>query len=198
MTGSRFRSDWTDERRETARRLFERGVSASQIAEALGGGVSRNAVIGMLARMGARRTASAVAATLQQAPKHRPRLPTHGGGAATKTVGKVRHEIARVAPALIAAPGAPAPPPEAPHASASPWLPLLALPPHACTYPGRDAPAGAPGRSLFGGLALEDGAAVYCPHHARLCRSSASPETAGRLARVAGVDGDIVVRRRAA
>jgi len=42
---------WTDERIDTLRRLWEQGITASQIAETLGG-VSRNAVIGKAHRLG--------------------------------------------------------------------------------------------------------------------------------------------------
>lgn len=46
---------WTDERRQTAFTLWDAGQSAQQIAEALGG-VSRNAVLGVLHRAGKTRT----------------------------------------------------------------------------------------------------------------------------------------------
>jgi len=43
---------WTDERIELLRRSWESGMTASQIAETLGEGVSRNAVIGKAHRLG--------------------------------------------------------------------------------------------------------------------------------------------------
>ena len=43
---------WTDERIETLKTMWEAGQTASQIAEALGEGVSRNAVIGKAHRLG--------------------------------------------------------------------------------------------------------------------------------------------------
>ncbi|MGL4543740.1 MAG: GcrA family cell cycle regulator [Polymorphobacter sp.] len=43
---------WTDERIETLRKGWEGGKTASQIAEELGEGVSRNAVIGKAHRLG--------------------------------------------------------------------------------------------------------------------------------------------------
>lgn len=44
---------WTDERAALAKKLWTvDGYSASQIAKALGGGISRNGVIGKLSRMG--------------------------------------------------------------------------------------------------------------------------------------------------
>ena len=42
---------WTDERIEQLRNMWEKGLTASQIADELGG-VSRNAVIGKLSRLG--------------------------------------------------------------------------------------------------------------------------------------------------
>ncbi len=43
---------WTDDRVATLAKLWGEGLSASQIAAALGGGVTRNAVIGKVHRLG--------------------------------------------------------------------------------------------------------------------------------------------------
>ena len=43
---------WTDERIDQLKELWERGLTASQIAEKLAGGISRNAVIGKAHRLG--------------------------------------------------------------------------------------------------------------------------------------------------
>lgn len=43
---------WTDDRVELLSKLWGEGLSASQIAAALGGGVTRNAVIGKVHRLG--------------------------------------------------------------------------------------------------------------------------------------------------
>lgn len=45
-------SAWTPERRADLAKLCEEGLSASQIAARLGGGITRNAVISMIARSG--------------------------------------------------------------------------------------------------------------------------------------------------
>lgn len=45
-------SPWTDERMETLKRLHADGLSCSQIAKELGGGLTRNAVIGKVHRLG--------------------------------------------------------------------------------------------------------------------------------------------------
>ena len=44
--------DWNTEAVEKLKELVQLGYSASQIAKAFGGGVSRNAVIGKVQRMG--------------------------------------------------------------------------------------------------------------------------------------------------
>ena len=43
---------WTDDRVELLKKLWAEGLSASQIAAKLAGGVTRNAVIGKVHRMG--------------------------------------------------------------------------------------------------------------------------------------------------
>lgn len=43
---------WTDERIDQLKQLWEKGLTASQIAEKLAGGISRNAVIGKAHRLG--------------------------------------------------------------------------------------------------------------------------------------------------
>ena len=43
---------WTDDRVESLRKLWLDGLSASQIAKHLGGGLTRNAVIGKVHRLG--------------------------------------------------------------------------------------------------------------------------------------------------
>ncbi|WP_298430008.1 GcrA family cell cycle regulator [uncultured Jannaschia sp.] len=71
---------WTDERVETLKRMWGEGASASQIAKELGG-VTRNAVIGKVHRLGLsnRQTADeakAEAAPAKPAPKAKPKPDT--------------------------------------------------------------------------------------------------------------------------
>lgn len=47
--------DWSEERAERAKQLFLAGSSGSEIAAELGGGLTRSAVMGKLARMGVKR-----------------------------------------------------------------------------------------------------------------------------------------------
>ena len=63
---------WTDERVETLKKMWGEGQSASQIAKELGG-VTRNAVIGKVHRLGlSNRAGSSTAATAKAAPKEKP------------------------------------------------------------------------------------------------------------------------------
>lgn len=85
---------WTDERVETLKKMWGEGQSASQIAKELGG-VTRNAVIGKVHRLGLSNRAGAV------------------GAAPTKTTPKEKPEVAakpaaKPAPKAKAAPAAPA------------------------------------------------------------------------------------------
>ena len=64
---------WTDERIDQLKQMWERGMTASQIAEELGG-VSRNAVIGKAHRLGLQARPSPVKAT-DPAPKAAPAQP---------------------------------------------------------------------------------------------------------------------------
>src|ERR1017187_10011169 len=52
MTIRNYNSAWTDERVATAVNMWQDGPSASLIADTLGAGLSRNAVIGKIHRMG--------------------------------------------------------------------------------------------------------------------------------------------------
>ena len=62
---------WTDERVELLRKLWQDGLSASQIAGELGNGITRNAVIGKVHRLGmsGRVKPPSAATALPRAPK---------------------------------------------------------------------------------------------------------------------------------
>ena len=114
---------WTDERIDQLKGMWERGLTASQIADELGG-VSRNAVIGKAHRLG-----------LQSRPS--PVKANEGG----------KKAAAPVPPRKAAATAAPAPEVEAPRAAAlapaveAPAAPVRSAPPVA---PVAAAPAAAP------------------------------------------------------
>jgi GcrA cell cycle regulator len=63
---------WTDDRVELLTKLWGEGLSASQIAAALGGGVTRNAVIGKVHRLGLSGRAKSGSATPARVAKPRP------------------------------------------------------------------------------------------------------------------------------
>jgi GcrA cell cycle regulator len=63
---------WTDERVETLRKLWLDGLSASQIAAELSNGITRNAVIGKVHRLGLSGRAKAPS---QSTPRPRPSKP---------------------------------------------------------------------------------------------------------------------------
>lgn len=61
---------WTDERVELLRKLWTEGLSASRIAAELAGGVTRNAVIGKVHRLGlSGRVKAATAGAARRSPK---------------------------------------------------------------------------------------------------------------------------------
>ncbi|THD45774.1 MAG: GcrA cell cycle regulator [Bradyrhizobium sp.] len=71
---------WTDERVELLRQLWLDGRSASQISAQLGHGVTRNAVIGKVHRLGLAGRAKAPAASTPRATPQRSAPRSNGGG----------------------------------------------------------------------------------------------------------------------
>jgi GcrA cell cycle regulator len=66
---------WTDERVEQLKKLWSDGLSASQIAAEIGGGVTRNAVIGKVHRLGLSGRGKSKAASPQR-PRKATRAPS--------------------------------------------------------------------------------------------------------------------------
>jgi GcrA cell cycle regulator len=107
---------WTDERIDQLKAMWERGLTASQIAEELGG-VSRNAVIGKAHRLGLQSRPSPVKAN--EAPK-KPAAPAPVRKPAPEAEApKAVAPTVQAAPAPLRAP-APVAPAPAPVASAEP------------------------------------------------------------------------------
>lgn len=73
---------WTDERVETLKKLWTEGLSASQIAKQLGG-VTRNAVIGKVHRLGLAGRATPSRPAKRPRPVARPRI-INGSGLANR------------------------------------------------------------------------------------------------------------------
>ena len=156
---------WTDDRIETLKSMWEKGLTASQIAEALGD-VSRNAVIGKAHRLGLQSRPSPVKAaeTETAAPAPTPAAPK------------------RAAPPAAEAPR-PAPAPAAPPA------PVAAAPASSATAPAApasDSPAPQPVlRSIGPGGFLrqapgEQQAPITPAPPRRLVPAKPSPEIAGK------------------
>lgn len=109
---------WTDERIDHLRQMWEKGMTASQIAEELGG-VSRNAVIGKAHRLGLQSRPSPVKATdvpakpsapAARKPTPRPE-PRPAPAEARPAPAPTPPAVAAPAPAPSASTDAPAPPP---------------------------------------------------------------------------------------
>lgn len=96
---------WTDERIDTLRKLWENGLTASQIAEELGG-VSRNAVIGKAHRLGLKSRPSPVKATDDSASESKA-APSRAAAPVERAKPAARPAPARpapVAPVAVAKP----------------------------------------------------------------------------------------------
>lgn len=74
---------WTDERVETLKKLWTEGLSASQIAKQLGG-VTRNAVIGKVHRLGLAGRATPSRPAKRPRPVARPRVVASNGAAVSQ------------------------------------------------------------------------------------------------------------------
>ena len=109
---------WTDERVEKLRELWDKGLSASQIAKELGEGVTRNAVIGKAHRLGLKSRPSPVKANEKK--KAAPAKPKPAPKPAAK---KAAPKPAAPKPAAPAAPAQPTTPP-ASRQDASPSQPM--------------------------------------------------------------------------
>jgi len=96
---------WTDERIDLLKSLWEKGLTASQIAEDLGG-VSRNAVIGKAHRLGLQSRPSPVKANEgeEAAPAPRKAAPAPVVAEAPKPVAAAKAEPVAVAPTAPIAP----------------------------------------------------------------------------------------------
>jgi GcrA cell cycle regulator len=158
---------WTDDRVETLKRLWLDGLSAAQVARRLGG-VSRNAVIGKLYRLGLTGVRAAAA------------RPRRIAGASPHASRPVRPRGPRPGQAAL-------PPPRPPSQSAISLQPglvrdLSGLRPHACKWPIGDPQA--EDFSFCGRPASGEG--PYCREHHQI---------AHRHTRAPPLDRDPVVRR---
>lgn len=114
---------WTDERIDNLRAMWEKGLTASQIAEELGG-VSRNAVIGKAHRLGLKSRPSPVKSADKTKVAKAPAAPKDVAAPPTPTASAAPAAPVRAAPPRPVA--APAPRPEPKSAAPAPAAPVAA------------------------------------------------------------------------
>ena len=152
-------ASWTEDRVGALKKLWLEGQSASQIAKTLGGGVTRNAVIGKVHRLGL----SGRAAPSQPArTTFRPARPRAAAPAAPVQAPSAPRRIEAVAPRPIvaAAPQASVPTP-APELAGT--ATVLTLGAHMCKWP-----IGDPSSREFSFCGRRASEGVYCGEHARV------------------------------
>jgi GcrA cell cycle regulator len=160
---------WTEDRVGALKKLWLEGQSASQIAKALGGGVTRNAVIGKVHRLGlsGRAAPSQPARTTFRAARPRP-TPAPAQPSAPRRI-----EAAQSRPV----------PPTPPRPEPLPDLPgtatVMTLGAHMCKWP-----IGDPSSTEFSFCGRRASEGVYCVEHARVAyQPQVRKNGAGELAR---------------
>lgn len=161
MTDIAIESGWTESRIEDLKRLLPQGFSASQIASQLGG-VTRNAVIGKVARLGLHlttpaRTPKVKDPLMQSEPQ--PRQPR-----ARTTPFNFQSPSGSVMPRDVKPKASGLDPNEVPHVQR---LQLHQLSHRTCRWPYGD--VGAPD-FFFCGAEKDIVAGPYCPMHQRVSR----------------------------
>ena len=144
---------WTEDRVGALKKLWLEGQSASQIAKQLGGGVTRNAVIGKVHRLGLSGRAAPsqpARATFRPARPRPAAQPTQAPSAPRR--------IEAVQPRVAAAPSVPAPMPDLPGTAT-----VMTLGAHMCKWP-----IGDPSSNEFSFCGRRSSAGVYCVEHARV------------------------------
>ncbi len=140
---------WTEDRVEVLSKLWADGLSASQIAKQLGG-VTRNAVIGKVHRLG----------LSGRAKPSRPAAPRTGKPSAPRT--RTVTKVSAPRPAPRAVPKAPPPPPiKAKPLANGEYATILTIREHMCKWP-----IGDPSKSDFRFCGRKtDPATPYCEAH---------------------------------
>lgn len=155
---------WTDERVEMLKKLWAEGLSASQVAKQLGG-VTRNAVIGKVHRLGLSGRATPSRPARPRAPT--PRTLTHVRGRPDPLVAERRGE----AQAVAASPERVETVRDDVETLPAQRATVLTLTEHTCKWPIGD--PGRPGFHFCGRGA--DNNSPYCGEHARLAYQPVQP-----------------------
>lgn len=168
---------WTEERVELLRKLWNDGLSASQVAAELGSGVTRNAVIGKIHRLGLAERAKAPSAPRPRAAKP-PRQPSQTRSHGPSGMGGVMGNVALAfAPRMHMAAPAPRLAEEEVVVPISERVTLMELREAMCRWPLGD-PTTAEFR--FCGAKSPVGAGPYCGYHARVAYQPAQDRRRGR------------------
>ncbi|CAO4177767.1 GcrA family cell cycle regulator [Methylorubrum populi] len=173
---------WTDERVDLLRRLWDDGLSASQIALQIGG-VSRNAVIGKVHRLGLSGRVKPIGPSAAQGRRKEELAPTE---VALESVVVIEEPTLPEPPAIIAhrpAPDFPKPPqalPEPVALAVSERVTIMDLRDSMCRWPMGDPTS--PEFRFCGGRAITG--LPYCTTHAQIAYQPAAERKRDR--RVAG------------
>ncbi|MCK0207271.1 GcrA family cell cycle regulator [Starkeya koreensis] len=165
--------NWTDERVELLKKLWADGLSASQIAAELGG-VTRNAVIGKVHRLGLSGRAKAVASTT---PRPRKPRPVPSAGSRPVVVGNTA--LAQVMRPMVEPEPVELPDPVANVVPMAERCTILDLTEFTCRWP-----VGEPGKSdfFYCGSRTKTGM-PYCAYHARIAYQPVQDRNRRRVAR---------------
>ena len=161
---------WTEDRVGALTKLWLEGQSASQIAKQLGGGVTRNAVIGKVHRLGlsGRAAPSQPARATFRTTRPRPAPQPAQAPSAPRRI-----EAVQPRPAAAVAPSVPAPMPELPGTAT-----VMTLGAHMCKWP-----IGDPSSAEFSFCGRRASEGVYCVEHARVAYQPQVRKGATDLAR---------------
>jgi len=164
---------WTDERVESLKKLWQDGLSASQIAKQLGG-VTRNAVIGKVHRLGLSGRAKAIAA-----PAPRPRKPRPAVSVASRPLVHGNVALAPVSRPAVEPEPEDLPDPISNVVPMAERCTILDLTEFTCRWP-----VGEPGKPdfFYCGSRTKTGL-PYCAYHARIAYQPVQDRNRRRAAR---------------
>jgi GcrA cell cycle regulator len=168
---------WTDERVELLRKLWSDGLSASQVAAELGPGITRNAVIGKIHRLGLAERAKTANAPRQRAAKAARPATASVAASAPRAGGHAVHGNVALAFAPQTVVVARANPEEEVVIPMSERVTLMELRESTCRWPMGDPTT--PEFRFCGGKSPVGGG-PYCAHHARIAYQPAQDRRRAR------------------